>query len=262
MRSPSSPGLRPTIASRRNNPKTVAGLVGKQPNAAANVTAIVIWTRKMAAVAAGALVEAAWVIGASTKEGADSTHTPTQVVCDKASQHLAGQRRQGQEHHSSLSSLHSLARLPSSSIENGNALSSSISATKHLDALLAFFLLAVRAIVIFPQSLLAFPFALYAFRDDCHQRQPKRNIKNGRRVGPHCGSGNRNNRCQDCVLNDVSNNEKQQPCWNHQQKAIECVAETQVMRKDEAPGAEQKQQSPGRKYDPGAPFDVSGCRFV
>ena len=64
---PVNAGIAPNSSIPEENPKTVAGCVGKHPNVAARVTTIVIWIRKVATAAAGALVEAAWVIGTSTR---------------------------------------------------------------------------------------------------------------------------------------------------------------------------------------------------
>lgn len=74
-----------------------------------------------------------------------------------------------------------------------------------------------------------------------HQGRSQRNIKNGKREDQNSGQESRNNRCQPCVLNDVSENKKQQRRWDHGETTIKRVDETKAMPEDKAGGAKQKQ---------------------
>ena len=63
-------------------------------------------------------------------------------------------------------------------------------------------------------------------------------------------------------MKNVVEDEKQDPCGNDCEAAIQSVAETKVAPEDEARGAEDKQQKSDCENDPRSPGDVSGSRVV
>jgi hypothetical protein len=99
-------------------------------------------------------------------------------------------------------------------------------------------------------------------RDGSHQRQSKRNIKNGKREDQHSRRKKRNHRYQLCMMHHVVKDQQQQSRRDYRQTTVQRVAETKVLPVHKAPSPHQKQQAPGCNHGPWSPCDVSRSGLV
>jgi hypothetical protein len=120
-----------------------------------------------------------------------------------------------------------------------------------------FFILAAMRHGLFQPMLFVFPVTYCRNCYRSHQGRPRGNVKNGERKDQDSGDKERDNRYRPRVLDDVSENKKQQCRWDHREATMNGVDEAEAMPEDEARSAKQKHRTSGYNYDPRPPRDVS-----